>query len=235
MSNRNLLKQFADGTPLTPAGINHLIECSLLTKTDNGGIVLTSAGILLLNSDLPPGDSASCPDDDSYLPLTNERLARHEERMVKVRAEDLRTGEVLGKNLRTGDWVEVLAENLRPGRIEFINPGRSERDPHGKHQHETGAKLDAGKPRLGLVLCAFANALVEVGKVGTYGAQKYTDNGWLDVPKGKARYTDALLRHVLAETNETHDPDTNLLHAAHAAWNALARLELVLRKRGELE
>lgn len=104
-------------------------------------------------------------------------------------------------------------------------------DPHGKDQHETGAKLDAGKPRLGLVLGAFANALVEVGKVGTYGAQKYTDNGWLDVPNGKARYTDALLRHVLAETNESHDPDTNLLHAAHAAWNALARLELIMRKR----
>ena len=108
---------------------------------------------------------------------------------------------------------------------------KGESDPHGKAQHETGAKLDAGKPRLGLVLGAFANALVEVGKVGTYGAQKYTDNGWLDVPKGKAHYTDALLRHVLAETNETHDPDTHLLHAAHAAWNALARLELIMRKR----
>lgn len=110
-------------------------------------------------------------------------------------------------------------------------PAILEADPHGKDQHETGAKLDAGKPRLGLVLGAFANALVEVGKVGTYGAQKYTDNGWLDVPNGKARYTDALLRHILAETNESHDPDTNLHHAAHAAWNALARLELILRKR----
>ena len=110
---------------------------------------------------------------------------------------------------------------------------RAERDPLGKHQHETGAKLDAGKVRLGLVLGAFSNALVEVGKVGTYGAQKYTDNGWLDVPKGKARYTDALLRHIFAEANESHDPDTNLHHAAHAAWNALARLELILRKRGD--
>lgn len=110
-------------------------------------------------------------------------------------------------------------------------PAILESDPHGKDQHETGAKLDAGKPRLGLVLGAFANALVEVGKVGTYGANKYTDNGWLDVPNGKARYTDALLRHVFAETNESHDPDTNLHHAAHAAWNALARLELILRKR----
>lgn len=131
-------------------------------------------------------------------------------------------------------------ESLRSVVLKRVGEGVTkvvarESDPHGKDQHETGAKLDAGKPRLGLVLGAFANALVEVGKVGTYGAQKYTDNGWLDVPSGKARYTDALLRHVLAETNETHDPDTNLLHAAHAAWNALARLELILRKRGESE
>ena len=135
-----------------------------------------------------------------------------------------------GRAVLAGGAATYPAENLWKSGTTL-----RESDPHGKDQHETGAKLDAGKPRLGLVLGAFANALVEVGKVGTYGAQKYTDNGWLDVPKGKARYTDALLRHVLAETNETHDPDTKLLHAAHAAWNALARLELILRKRGESE
>ena len=35
-----------------------------------------------------------------------------------------------------------------------------ERDPHGKSQHEAGAKLDDGKNRLGLVLNGFAHALV---------------------------------------------------------------------------
>ena len=30
---------------------------------------------------------------------------------------------------------------------------------------------------------------------------------------------------------EDHDPDSGLLHAAHAAWNALAVLELMLRSR----
>ena len=111
-------------------------------------------------------------------------------------------------------------------------PAILEADPHGKDQHETGAKLDAGKPRLGLVLGAFANALVEVGKVGTYGAQKYTDNGWLDVPNGKARYTDALLRHVFAEASgEECDSDTGLSHLAHACWNMLAVLELHMRSK----
>jgi len=105
-----------------------------------------------------------------------------------------------------------------------------ERDPIGKDQHEPGAKLDAGKNRLGLVLNAFSHALIEVGHVGTYGANKYTENGWLEVPNGVGRYTDAMYRHLLAEaTGEKRDADTDLLHAAHAAWNALARLELLIR------
>ncbi|MER2518591.1 MAG: dATP/dGTP diphosphohydrolase domain-containing protein [Candidatus Accumulibacter phosphatis] len=106
-----------------------------------------------------------------------------------------------------------------------------EADPSGKSAHEAGAKLDAGKNRLGLVLCGFARALQAVGAVGTYGANKYTDNGWMKVPDGERRYTDAMLRHLMREaTGEERDPDTELHHAAHTAWNALARLELSLRK-----
>jgi hypothetical protein len=112
----------------------------------------------------------------------------------------------------------------------------SEKDPNGKSQHETGAKLDAGKNRLGLVLSGFSRALVEVGKVGTFGAAKYTPSGWLDVPNGVERYTDAELRHMFAFfCGEEHDPDSGLHHLAHAAWNALACLELTLRERDNVQ
>lgn len=98
-------------------------------------------------------------------------------------------------------------------------------------EREAGAKLDAGKNRVGLVLFGFALALQEVSKVGTYGANKYTDNGWMEVPDGERRYTDAMLRHLMREASgEVCDPDTGLRHAAHAAWNALARLDLALRQ-----
>ena len=108
-----------------------------------------------------------------------------------------------------------------------------EHDPTGKGPHTPGAKLDAGKNRLGLVFGGFANALEAVGRVGTLGAQKYTDHGWLTVPNGIERYTDAMYRHLLAEAGgEALDYDTNLLHAAHAAWNALARLELLTQPNG---
>lgn len=107
----------------------------------------------------------------------------------------------------------------------------NERDPHGTDQHSPGAKLDAGKVRPALVLRGFARALLEVSRVGTHGAMKYTENGWMEVPNGEARYDDAKLRHWLNEAcGESHDPDTKIIHAAHEAWNALARLDLILRK-----
>ena len=109
---------------------------------------------------------------------------------------------------------------------------REESDPNGIGQHAPGAKLDAGKVRVGLVLFGFARALEQVARVGTYGAEHYSDNGWMQVPDGVRRYTDAMLRHLLAEAmGERIDPATGLPHAAHGAWNALARLDLMLRER----
>lgn len=102
-------------------------------------------------------------------------------------------------------------------------------DPHGIDQHAPGAKLDAGKPRVGLMLDGFALALMEVAKVTTYGAGKYTPSGWESVPDGEARYKDALLRHLLQSGHEELDPESGLPHLAHCAWGALALLELHLR------
>ena len=106
-------------------------------------------------------------------------------------------------------------------------------DPNGIAQHEPGAKLDAGKNRMHLVLSGFGNALEAVGQIGTYGADKYSDNGWMSVPDGEQRYADALLRHMLAASKsggEEVDQESGLLHLSHMAWNALAMLELHLRK-----
>ena len=107
----------------------------------------------------------------------------------------------------------------------------NEQDPNGINQHESGAKLDAGKNRIHLVLSGFSNALQVVSEVGTFGAKKYTDHGWLTVPSGIDRYSDAMLRHYFKEqSGELIDEDSEMLHAAHLAWNALARLELLLNK-----
>jgi len=99
-------------------------------------------------------------------------------------------------------------------------------------QHTPGAKLDTGKVRPALVLDGFSKALLAVSEVGTFGANKYTDNGWKEVPNGLQRYKDAKYRHQLSEAaGELYDPESHLLHAAHEAWNALARLELLLKEQ----
>ena len=130
-----------------------------------------------------------------------------------------------------GSDYDIVAYRIVPQQLSL--PG-VESDPHGTPQHAPGAKLDAGKIRAGLVLGGFARALREVSAVGTYGANKYTPNGWMQVPNGVERYTDAMHRHLLSEASgEACDPDTEILHAAHAAWNALARLDLMIRKSEE--
>ena len=102
-------------------------------------------------------------------------------------------------------------------------------DPNGKAPGEPGCKLDGGKPLAG-VLGDFALALMEVAKVGTYGAGIYSRGGWQSVPDAETRYHDAEWRHLLKRRHEDCDKDSGLLHDAHRAWNVLAQLELRLRK-----
>ena len=103
-------------------------------------------------------------------------------------------------------------------------------DPLGKDSHEPGAKLDKGKLNLSRALREFPLALHVVGMIGDYGAKKYSEGGWITVPDGQNRYGAAMLRHYVAEHREYMDLDMKLPHAGAVAWNALARLELILKR-----
>jgi len=108
----------------------------------------------------------------------------------------------------------------------------NEKDPLGYDAHKPGAKLDSGKLRFELVLKDFSRAIREVVRVGTMGAAKYTDSGWLQVPNGQSRYADAQGRHANSRyRGEELDPQSKLLHLAHEAWNILAQLELKIREQ----
>ena len=98
--------------------------------------------------------------------------------------------------------------------------------------HAPGAKDDKAKPMAG-VLLDFSRALQLVADVGTYGAKKYKRQGWVTLPEGSQRYTDALVRHLLAMDVDPDglDKETGLPHLAHIAWNALAVLELQARRK----
>lgn len=102
----------------------------------------------------------------------------------------------------------------------------------------TGAiKYDGGKPSVyrGLI-DYFPRAGMAVAEVSTFGANKYAWNGWSGVEDGVNRYSDAMMRHLLQEAaGEEFDKDSNLRHAAHIAWGAMARLELMLREEEAME
>ena len=94
---------------------------------------------------------------------------------------------------------------------------------------EKGIKYDDDKPRMDLVFRGFNKALVDVGRVGTFGANKYTDDGWKEVDNGIERYLSAMIRHYFAyRGGKDIDSDSNLPHLSHMAWNALAVLQLYL-------
>jgi len=139
-------------------------------------------------------------------------------------ADYIESHEIKSREQKSADYINAYLNEASGSRI-------LEADPNGLHPNSPGAKLDAGKVRPSLVLGGFARALWEVSKVGTYGATKYTDNGWMEVADGDKRYDDAKMRHWLKEKmGEKCDKDTNLTHLAHEAWNALARLDLHIRE-----
>lgn len=96
--------------------------------------------------------------------------------------------------------------------------------------HRSGIKDDGGKPEVGTLMLFCSRALIAMAKVADHGSRKYVPGGWLSVPNGIKRYTDAMQRHFLAEGHEEFDEE-GLLHAAQVAVNAVYRLELMLREK----
>lgn len=101
--------------------------------------------------------------------------------------------------------------------------------------HQPGVKDDGGKVDLTFVTDYFPNAIAAVARVSAFGAAKYARGGWRTVSDGVARYTAAMLRHIIRTgprfyTESDGKKDWQLDHEAQVAWNALARLELILRE-----
>tara|TARA_B110000967_G_C18419450_1_gene333115 strand:+ start:164 stop:562 length:399 start_codon:yes stop_codon:yes gene_type:complete len=86
-----------------------------------------------------------------------------------------------------------------------------------------GKKYDGGKPQLYLLP---PKSLNEVGKVLTFGAEKYDPHNWRKVDDLQNRYTSAAMRHMLAHIDgEDVDEETGLSHLAHAICCLMFKLE----------
>jgi len=84
-----------------------------------------------------------------------------------------------------------------------------------------GLKYDQGKTKFDLYPL---DAYEGCAKVLTFGAEKYTPNGWRTVPDAQNRYYSALIRHLNAQKNYIDagnkglalDEESGLPHLDHA-------------------
>jgi len=96
-----------------------------------------------------------------------------------------------------------------------------------------GKKYDEEKAKLYLLP---PKSILEVGKVLTYGADKYDAENWRKVDDLQNRYTSAALRHIFAHIDgEADDQETGLSHLAHAMCCLLFKLEDELLGKSEEE
>jgi hypothetical protein len=99
---------------------------------------------------------------------------------------------------------------------------------------EGGVKTNKNKPQLSILFTQFPEALEAIAKCSEYGHLKYksTDTDYLNyqrVEGGSKTYADAGLRHRLYKKGTT-DIESQLPHAYHVAWNALAELQLLIKE-----
>lgn len=93
-----------------------------------------------------------------------------------------------------------------------------------------GIKYDQGKPMMSLL---DPLALGEVGKVMTYGANKYTANNWRKGFKYSRLY-DAALRHLFAHiSGEDNDQESGLSHLAHCVSCLLMIINFQITSKGD--
>lgn len=122
------------------------------------------------------------------------------------------------------DW-ERKEENISPFTFNFDDI---------RLPKEEGVKTNKNKPQLSILFTQFPKALEAIARCSEYGHLKYrdTDFDYLNyqrVEGGSKTYADAGLRHRLHKKS-TADTESQLPHAYHVAWNALAELELLIKE-----
>ena len=132
---------------------------------------------------------------------------------------------------------EVNTAPIRDFDAEFTKETESLANPAPKLPEATAAKY--GKtPIYNGVMVLFPRALQAVAKVSEFGAKKHKkamgDDSYASVPDAANVYNESLVRHIVNEVIEgpVNVEDGRLLHKAQRAWNALADLEVYLRRTG---
>lgn len=91
-----------------------------------------------------------------------------------------------------------------------------------------------GKVRMDLVMQDMPRAIEALARVMTWALDEkgYKESDWLQVPDAINKYSGGMHRHDNKEKRgQEFDEESGLEHAIHTAWNAMARVELILRKK----
>ena len=96
-------------------------------------------------------------------------------------------------------------------------------------------KKDDGKlPVVKGFLWKFPRAIFGVTMVSVFGATKHEipigNTDVYDMEDCTGRLTEADGRHLIQEGEGLYDTESHYLHAAHHAWEAMARLESMMRE-----
>lgn len=138
---------------------------------------------------------------------------------------------------KNGEWREsasVRNEQINEwpdeSRIDTIGSNGNTGEHYDEVLHVTvpSPKHDQGKARYDLLP---PHALDEMALVLTFGANKYSAEGWRTVENARRRYLAAAGRHWQALLRgETHDSESGLHHAAHLMCCAafIAELDMEL-------
>ena len=160
--------------------------------------------------------------------ITREELkveGRYLFRGEAVEVKDV-SNDIVGFTYR---WTPPETLECKPADYFCANADRFIKEYEKHPTPETAVKHDADKPRLDLIP---PEALMAVGEVFAYGAEKYEEWNWR---KGMehSRLVSALLRHLMAhQMGEDKDPETGFTHLAHMACNALMLLGSYLSEDG---
>jgi hypothetical protein len=97
---------------------------------------------------------------------------------------------------------------------------------------DSDGKNDQGKPNLHLLHSGFPRVLWALAEVLSFGAEKYSANGWQKVPNGRERYQAAAGRHQAQRFMGTEkDDESGLWHEAHELTSRLMAFELFLKEK----
>jgi hypothetical protein len=136
------------------------------------------------------------------------------------------------KEMDGTDWVRLRGAAGEEGEaprsyVQVIPLSETAPAPADEGAEEPGIKYDQGKPMFCLIP---PDAELEVAKVLTHGAAKYSPENWRKVPDARQRYANALRRHLNAwQLGEIDDDDSGYKHMAHLATCALYLCAMDLR------